>query len=142
MKKTIIIIFCAFFAAWLMVNTGGNDSKGNVAQTTNLDNVRVMKSVNGKLVATNPGKGNPPPDYELDLTERCKDWLYWREQILKRHHAGDVAGADEARRTMNTFMRDLEKRFSSQQISEEIARLENDAAQKGVSSWSSAAGAN
>lgn len=140
MKKTVIIIFCTFLAAWLMVNTGGNDPKANAPQSTDLNNVRVMKSVNGELVETNPGKSNRNPDYELDLTERCKDWLYWRAQILKRHHAGDVAGADEARRTMNIFMRDLEKRFSSQQISEEISRLEDDAARKGVSSWSSAAG--
>ncbi len=65
--------------------------------------------------------------YEDDLTERCKDWLYWREQILKRHHAGDATGAGEARQKMLVFMRDLEKRFSSQQISEEIARLEGGA---------------
>lgn len=75
--------------------------------------------------------------YENDLTERCKDWLYWREQILTRNHAGDAAGAGEARRTMNVFMRDLERRFTAQQIADEIGRLEDRGRRKGVPPWRS-----
>lgn len=124
MTKTVIFIFCALFAAWLMVNTGGKDSKGNMPQTTNLDNVRVMKSVNGELVVTNPGKDNPSPEYELDLTERCKDWIYFRNLAYKLGKEGDKAGAAKASLTMQTFMKDLEKQFPSHMITEEIERLE------------------
>lgn len=97
----------------------------------------------GCLALTTGGGGRTASQavsYEDDLTERCKDWLYWREQILKRHHAGDVAGADEARRNMNVFMRGLEARFDNERISNEISRLEDDAAKKGIAAWSGGAG--
>ena len=80
------------------------------------------------------------PDYEMDLTERCKDWLYWRAEIIKRHHEGDEKGTNEARRYMNAFMRDLEARFPSEQISEEVARLENEARLRKLPPWSSSIG--
>lgn len=80
------------------------------------------------------------PDYEMDLTERCKDWLYWRAEIIKRHREGDEKGTNEARRYMNAFMRDLEARFPSEQISDEIARLENEARVRKLPPWSSSIG--
>ena len=80
------------------------------------------------------------PDYEMDLTERCKDWLYWRAEIIKRHHEGDEKGTNEARRYMNAFMRDLEARFPSERITEEIARLENEARVRKLPPWSSSIG--
>lgn len=80
------------------------------------------------------------PDYEMELTERCKDWLYWRAQIFKRHQDGDEKGANEARRYMNVFMKDLEARFPSEQISEEISRLENEASLRKLPPWSSSIG--
>lgn len=107
-----------------MVNTSGNDPKATAPQSANLDNVRVMKSVNGELVVTNPGKNNPNPDYELDLTERCKDWIYYRNLAYKLGREGDKVGAAKASATMRTFMRDLEKQFPSHMITEEIERLE------------------
>jgi len=79
-------------------------------------------------------------DYEMDLTERCKDWLYWRAEILKRHQDGDEKGANEARRNMHVFMKDMEARFPSEQISEEIARLENEASVRKLPPWSSSIG--
>jgi hypothetical protein len=85
-------------------------------------------------------KKDSKPDYEMDLTERCKDWLYWRAQIFKRHRDGDEKGANEARRYMNAFMNDLESRFPSEQISDEISRLENEAALRKLPPWSSSIG--
>lgn len=80
------------------------------------------------------------PDYEMDLTERCKDWLYWRAEIFKRHQDGDDKGVNEARRNMHVFMEDLGVRFSSEQISEEISRLENEATVRKLPPWSSLIG--
>ncbi|HQQ88226.1 MAG TPA: hypothetical protein PLA72_09520 [Smithellaceae bacterium] len=63
-------------------------------------------------------------NYENDLTERCKDWIYQRNRAYKLGKEGDQKGAEKARIAMLTFMRDLQKNFTEKQISDEIARLE------------------
>lgn len=64
-------------------------------------------------------------DYEYDLTERCKDWIYFRNKIIKLSNVGDKEGAEDARKLMQSYMEGLEARFSSEEISAEISRLEN-----------------
>jgi hypothetical protein len=64
------------------------------------------------------------PDYESDLEERCKDWLFYRNRAYKLGREGDQKGAEQARRAMNQFYNDLKLLFSEKQISDEIARLE------------------
>ena len=80
--------------------------------------------------------------YENDLTERCKDWYYWREQIIIRHQNGDINGEAEARRNMTVFMRDLESRFDRETIDAELSRILDSATKKRVKPWSSAAGSS
>jgi len=63
-------------------------------------------------------------DYEHDLTERCKDWIYQRNRAYKLGREGDQQGAERARIAMQTFDRDLRKYFTEKEISDEIARLE------------------
>jgi hypothetical protein len=65
-----------------------------------------------------------PADYESDLTERCKDWIYYRNKAYKLGREGDQEGSEKARIAMLTFDRDLHKKFTEQQISDEISRLE------------------
>lgn len=64
------------------------------------------------------------PDYETDLTERCKDWIFYRNRTYKLAREGDQEGAEKARRAMMQFDHDLRLHFSDQQISAEISRLE------------------
>lgn len=63
-------------------------------------------------------------DYEHDLTERCKDWLFYRNRAYKLSQEGDDKGAEKAGRMMNRFYDDLRIYFSEEQISAELARLE------------------
>jgi hypothetical protein len=62
--------------------------------------------------------------YEMNLTERCKDWIYFRNQVYKLEREGNKEGAAKARVAMQKFDSDLQKHFSEKQISDEIARLE------------------
>ena len=62
--------------------------------------------------------------YKMNLTERCKDWIYYRNQVFKLEHEGNKEGAAKARVAMQSFDSDLKKHFSEKQISDEIARLE------------------
>lgn len=64
------------------------------------------------------------PDFESDLEERCKDWLFYRNKAYKLGREGDQKGAEQARRAMNQYYNDLRLLFSEKQISDEIARLE------------------
>ena len=64
------------------------------------------------------------PDYESNLTERCKDWLFYRNKAYKLGREGDQKGAEHARRAMNQYYNDLRVLFSEKQISDEIARIE------------------
>ena len=64
------------------------------------------------------------PDYESDLEERCKDWLFYRNRAYKLGREGDQKGSEQARRAMNQFYNDLRLHFSEKQISDEIAKLE------------------
>lgn len=120
--REIGAIAAIMFAIWFIVEP----DQPNEKQTANLDNVRVMKSVGGEMVVSNKGKVSPEEDYEMDLTERCKDWLYFRNRAYKLGKEGDTAGSAKASRTMQIFMRDLEKRFPEQVITEEIQRLEKE----------------
>lgn len=63
-------------------------------------------------------------NYENDLTERCKDWIYYRNQAYRLGREGDMEGSEKARLAMLNFDRDLRKKFTEKQISDEIARLE------------------
>ena len=63
-------------------------------------------------------------NYEHDLSERCKDWIYNRNRAYKLGREGDQKGSEQARIAMLTFDRDLRKYFTEKQISDEIARLE------------------
>lgn len=121
--KIFGFVVIALFAVWFI--TGGEQPKEKI-QTANLDDVRVTKSVGGELVVSNKGKVSPEEDYEMDLTERCKDWLYFRNSAYRLGKEGDMAGSAKASRTMQVFMRDLEKRFPEQVITEEIQRLERE----------------
>jgi hypothetical protein len=58
------------------------------------------------------------------LEERCKDWIYNRNRAYKLGKEGDQKGSAKASRAMRSFMADLERDYSSQQISEAIANLE------------------
>lgn len=113
----------AMFLGWLII---GGEPRVEKEKTANLDDIQVMKSVNGQLVVSNKGNANSDEEYEMDLTERCKDWLYFRNKAYKLGKGGDVDGSAEASRKMQAFMRDLEKRFPSQVITEEIERLERE----------------
>ena len=64
------------------------------------------------------------PDYEHDIEERCKDWIYQRNLAYKLGRSGDQAGAEKARRAMNQFYNDLRKIYSEQKIADTIARIE------------------
>lgn len=64
------------------------------------------------------------PDFESDLENRCKDWLFYRNRAYKLGREGDQKGAEQARRAMNQYYNDLSLLFSEKQISDEIARLE------------------
>jgi hypothetical protein len=70
-----------------------------------------------------PNKQTISNDYENDLTERCKDWIYNRNKAYKLGREGDSKGSEQARRAMIQFDNDLKKNFTSEQISAEIARL-------------------
>lgn len=63
-------------------------------------------------------------DYEYDLTERCKDWIHYRNKTFRLAKQGDHEGAAEARRYMLAYMEGLEARFTDEQIAEEINRIE------------------
>ena len=65
-----------------------------------------------------------PTDYGSDITERCKDWIYYRNKAYKLGREGDLEGSEKARLAMLTFDRDLRKKFTEKQISDEISRLE------------------
>jgi hypothetical protein len=121
--KIFSVIVGVMVFVWLVVGDGGPEEK---KQATNLDDVRVMKSVEGQLVVSNKGKATSDEDYEMDLTERCKDWLYFRNSAYRLGKEGDTKGAATASRKMQAFMRDLEERFSEQAITEEIERLEKE----------------
>jgi len=77
-----------------------------------------------KINSTSTSSNVSKPDYESDLEERCKDWIYNRNRAYKLGREGDQKGAEQARRAMNQFYNDLRLRFSEKQISDEIARLE------------------
>lgn len=106
-KRIICSIICLGFFAVLAL--GSTDSKD--------------KSSSSPAITSN-SKSSSSPDYEHNLTERCKDWIYYRNRAYKLGREGDQRGSEQARIAMQTFMRDLQKNFTEKQISDEIARLE------------------
>jgi hypothetical protein len=64
------------------------------------------------------------PDYENDLEERCKDWIFYRNRAYKLGKEGDQEGNAKAFRAMNQYYHDMRLHFSEQQITDEISRLE------------------
>lgn len=119
--REIGAIAMIIFAIWFLIEPKQPSEK----QTANPDDVRVMKSVGGELVVSNKGKVSPEEDYEMDLTERCKDWIFYRNKTLQLGRAGDTEGANKARRAMFSYMDGLEQRFSNEQIANEISRQES-----------------
>lgn len=79
----------------------------------------------GPIVSVKSPITSQPTDYEHNLTERCKDWIYYRNKAYKLGREGDAAGSEKARIAMITFDRDLRKYFTDKQIGDEIARLES-----------------
>lgn len=65
-----------------------------------------------------------PPDFKHDLSERCKDWVYYRNRAYKLSKEGDVKGSIEAKNTMNKFYNDMSKTFTHEQIADEISKIE------------------
>jgi len=84
----------------------------------------VQNNSSSKNNTTSVSSNMSKPDYESDLEERCKDWIYNRNRAYKLGREGDQKGAEQARRAMNQFYNDLKLRFSEKQISDEIAKLE------------------
>lgn len=105
--KVVIVIILLIFT--VLIWAIANDKK---TKPSKLD---TAKSDSSQSKAT---------DYEHDLTERCKDWIYNRNRAYKLGREGDQQGSEQARIVMLAFMRDLEKYFTEKQISDEIARLE------------------
>lgn len=101
-----------FFILWVLVTVFGG---GHTNQTTNTPT--STSTVTQKA-------SSAPVDYEHDLTERCKDWIYNRNRAYRLGREGDQKGSEQARIAMLTFMNDLQKIFTEKQISDEIARLE------------------
>ena len=54
--------------------------------------------------------------YENDISERCKDWIYYRNQTYKYAREGKLQEAEEARRAMNQYYNDMSKIFTESQI--------------------------
>lgn len=82
----------------------------------------IEKREEGNSVPINSSIGTP--DYENDLTARCEDWIFYRNRAFKLGKEGDQKGSEKARRAMLQFDHDLSLRFSDEQISHEISRLE------------------
>lgn len=80
--------------------------------------------------ATQPAAVNeiskPAPDYEHDLTERCKDWIFYRDKAYRLIYEGDTKGAAEAGKIMRRYYDDLKLIFPADQISNELLRLEQE----------------
>lgn len=84
----------------------------------------VQNNTSSKSNPTSTSSNTSKPDYESDLEERCKDWIYNRNRAYKLGREGDQKGSEQARRAMNQFYNDLKLHFSEKQISAEIAKLE------------------
>jgi hypothetical protein len=77
------------------------------------------------MVQTAPAIIPSTPDYENDISERSKDWVYYRNRAYKLGREGDKQGAAEAGAIMNRYYNDLRKRFSEKEITEAIAQAES-----------------
>lgn len=66
----------------------------------------------------------PKLDYEHDIVERCKDWIFARDQIRICANKGDMEGAAKYRTHMNAFYNDLRKIYSDEEISKTISEIE------------------
>jgi hypothetical protein len=116
------------------VSTSGNFAEA-VNGATSLKNkaVKIMEALEISVPAqdhidTTVSASTGPTtssDYEHNLTERCKDWIYYRNKAYKLGREGDQHGSEKARIAMQTFDRDLRKYFTDKQISDEISRLES-----------------
>jgi hypothetical protein len=109
--KLVLTVIVSLFALSLM----------NKVLTPSPDGSQ-QKAPAGKIENQQPTPTKP--DYESDLEERCKDWIFYRNRAYKLAREGDQKGAAEAGRAMNQFYNDLRLRFSEKQISDVIARLE------------------
>ena len=74
------------------------------------------------LSSATPSVSNP--DYEHDIEERCKDWIFYRNRAYKLGREGDRQGASDASRAMNRYYDDLRKIFTEQQVTETISKIE------------------
>jgi hypothetical protein len=110
--KTKIIWFIAIFMFISYVRSPSEPKQSKTPATT-----RPTSSA-----AMNTAKSTP--DYENDLEERCKDWIFYRNKAYKLGREGDREGAAEASRIMNRYYDDLRKVFPESSISKKINEIE------------------
>jgi len=107
----------------IVVIIGLNVLNGILSSHNKTSSTSPLPQTNNILPNTT-SQNNTSMDYEHDLTERCKDWIYYRNRAYKLGREGDQKGSEEARIAMLTFDGDLQKYFTEKQISDEINRLE------------------
>jgi DNA-directed RNA polymerase subunit RPC12/RpoP len=123
-KKLFFALIGVIVFGYVTGNIGGKSQKSVDQPTSSVSEGTKTGEISTPREKNTASTSSTSTDYEHDLTERCKDWIYYRNRAYKLGREGDQRGAEQARIAMLTFMRDLEANFSEKQLSDEIARLE------------------